>query len=104
MFSTQLDNCISFVHIFDIIAVFPAEFNRFPNNPWFLGLWWNRLLKTLWEEEKMPVTGIFSISHNVFSPSQNKYQFFGYIYFVVCKCFEFEQVQNFTIWERVKKA
>ena len=49
----------------------------------------------------MPVTGIFSISHNIFYPSQKKYEFFGYIYFVVCKCFEFGQVENFVDWERV---
>ena len=44
-------------------------------------------LKTLWEKEKMLVTSIFSFSHNVFYPSQSKFQSFIYIYFVVCKCF-----------------
>ena len=47
-------------------------------------------------------TGIFSISHNVFHPFQNKYQFLWYICCVICKYFEFGQVQNFAVWERVK--
>ena len=70
--------------------------------PGFYGSGKNRLLKTLWEKEKMPVTGIFSISHHVFYPSHNKYHFFLYIYFVICKCFELGQVKNFAVWERVK--
>ena len=55
-------------------------------------------LKTLWEKEKMLVTSIFSFSHNVFYPSQNKLQLFNYIYFVVCKCFQFGPVQFFVVW------
>ena len=31
--------------------------------------------KTLWKEEKMLVTSIFSFSHNVFNPFQNKFHF-----------------------------
>ena len=34
----------------------------------------------------MPVTSIFSFSHNVFYPSQNKFNFFINIYSVICKC------------------
>ena len=44
------------------------------------------------------VTGIFSSSHNVFYPSQNKFQIFCHFYFVVCKCFRFGQTSNFVIW------
>ena len=44
-------------------------------------------MKTLWEKEKMLVTSIFSFSQNVFYPSQNKFQYFYNIYFVVCKCY-----------------
>ena len=36
----------------------------------------------------MLVTRIFSFSHEVLYPSQNKFQFFRHIYFVVCKCFQ----------------
>ena len=48
----------------------------------------------------MLVTSIFSFSHNVFYHFQNKLQFLGYIYFVVCICFESGPVQNFVVWER----
>ena len=51
-----------------------------------------KLMKTFWEKEKMLVTSIFSISQNVFYPSQNKFQFFGQVYFVVCKFFQFGPV------------
>ena len=41
------------------------------------------------KKEKMLVTSIFSFSNNVFYPSENKFQFFSHIWFVVCKCFQF---------------
>ena len=44
------------------------------------------------------LTSIFSFSHNVFYHFQNKFQFLGHIYFVVCKCFEFGPVLNFVVW------
>ena len=40
-------------------------------------------------ELKILVTSILSFSHNVFSPSQMELLIFIYIYFVVCKSFEF---------------
>ena len=36
--------------------------------------------------------------HNVFYHFQNRFQFLGYNYFVVCKCFEFGPVQNVVVW------
>ena len=48
--------------------------------------------------EKMLVTSIFSFSQNVFYLCQNKFLFLGYIYCVVCKCFEFRPVQNVIVW------
>ena len=51
-----------------------------------------KLLKTLWEKEKMLVTSIFSFSHNVFHPPQIKTQDNIHICFVVCKCFQFGAV------------
>ena len=39
------------------------------------------LLKTSLEKEKILVTSIFSFSHNVFCPSQTKFQFFSHIFF-----------------------
>ena len=61
-----------FVLIFDIISLFAAELedpttdNPFPNKPWFLRVCSARLLKTLWEKEKLLVKSNFSFSHSVF--------------------------------------
>ena len=49
------------------------------------------LLKTLWEKEEMLVTSIFSFSHNVFYPSQNKFQFFSHIYLSSANAFSLNQ-------------
>ena len=46
------------------------------------------LLKTLWDKEKMLVTSIFSLSHNVFNPFKNKVQVLSSIYIVLCKMFQ----------------
>ena len=73
-------------------------FNPLPHNPDFLLPAEKSLLKTLWEKEKMLVTSIFSFTHNVFYPSQNKFQFFIYIYFVICKSFQFGQVPFSVVW------
>ena len=43
----------------------------------------------------MLVTSIFSFSHNVLCLYQNNFQVVGYIYFLVCKCFQFCVVQIF---------
>ena len=51
--------------------------------------------------ENAGITSIFSFSHNVFYSSRNKFHFFSYIYFVVCKCFQYGPVQKFVIWLRV---
>ena len=45
--------------------------NSLPHNPDFYGPWKRRLLKTLWEFEKMLVTRIFSFPNNFFYPFQN---------------------------------
>ena len=39
--------------------------NPFPNKPWFLRVCSSRLLKTLWEKEKLLGTNNFSFSHSV---------------------------------------
>ena len=38
MFSTQLDNCTPFVHIFDIIYLFNAELEKLKIGIWGKGL------------------------------------------------------------------
>ena len=106
-----------FVHIFDIISLLAAEFekpkigisgkglnvcfcqstdggiNPFPNNPRLKRLWDRRLLKTLWEKEKMLLTSIFSFYHNVFYPVKDKFYFLSYIYFVDCTCIQIGEVK-----------
>ena len=57
-----------------------------------------KLLKTLWEKKKMLVTSIFSFSHIVFYSIKDRNDHLCYIYFVVCKCFQFGQGQNFVNW------
>ena len=48
--------------------------NRFPNKPWFLGVWSTSLLKTLWEKEKLlvmtisPFPTVFSTLIGNFTP------------------------------------
>ena len=41
-------------------------------------------------------TSIFSFSHNVFYSIKNRKYHLCYIYFVVCKCFQFGQGQYFS--------
>ena len=47
------------------------------------------LSKKLWEKEKMLVTSIFAFSHKIFYSSQNRFQIFSQVYFVVCTFFKF---------------
>ena len=44
----------------------------------------------------MPVTSIFSLSHNIFYPIKNRNHYFSNILFVFCKYFEFGPFQNFV--------
>ena len=49
----------------------------------------------------MLVTSMFSFSHNVFYTIKDRNYHLCYIYFVVCKYFEFGQGQFFVVWEWV---
>ena len=73
-------------------------FNPLPHNHNISRPCIRNLLKTLWEKEKMLATSIFSFSHNIFYPSQDKFPFLSHIYFVICKSFQFGQGQNSVIW------
>ena len=79
-------------------------YNSFPNNRCFLRPWDGRLLKTLWEKEKMMVTSIFSFSHNAFYPIKDKSYSLHHIYFAVCTCFQIGQVNKFVVLYRVRFA
>ena len=59
-----------------IVCARSIYFNHFPNKPCFLRVWNSSLLKTLWENEKMLVTSIFSFSHNVFYPNIDRNHLF----------------------------
>ena len=76
----------------------PGDFNTlYHTNRTFNNLEKEALMKTLWEKEKILVTSIFSFSHNVFYPSQHKYQFFTNIY--LCRlqnAFNLDQSENLS--------
>ena len=59
--------------------------NPFLNKPWFLRVCSTRLLKTLWEKEKLLVTSNFSFSHSIFYPFGDLPAIFIEFETVVCK-------------------
>ena len=63
-----------------------------PNKPWFLHVCGIRLLKTLWEKEKLLVTSNFSFFHSVFYPFGELSAIFIKFEIVVCKLFQFGRV------------
>ena len=63
------------------------QFNPFPNKPLFLCVCSTRLLKTLWEKEKLFVTSNFSFSHRVFYPFLELTPIFIKFKIVLCKLF-----------------
>ena len=78
-------------------------FIPFPNKPWFLRVCITRLLKTLWEKEKLLVTSNFSFSHSVFYPFEELPSIFIIFEIVVCKLFHFGRVQNLSFGKGLKK-
>ena len=65
--------------------------------PWFLRVYSTRLLKTLWEKEKLLVTSNFSFCHSVFYSLEELSSVFIKFEIVVCKLFQF------IVWERELK-
>ena len=72
--------------------------NPFPNKPWFL-----RLLKTLWEKEKLLMMSNFSFSHSVFLPFRELPAIVIKSEIVVCKLFQFGRVKNLSFRKGLKK-
>ena len=66
--------------------------NPFPNKPWVLCVCNRRVLKTLWEKEKLLVTSNFSFSHNVFYRFGKLSGILIKLYIVICKLFQFGRV------------
>ena len=83
--------CFQFGHG-DTFFVSRKCFNPFPNKPWFLRVCSTSLLKTLWENEKLLVTSVFSFSHSVFYPFGELSAIFIKFEIVVCKLFQFGRV------------
>ena len=52
----------------------------------------DKTLEMLWEKEKMLVTRIFSLFHNVSYPYQSEFNVSVTFIFVVCKSFQFRPV------------
>ena len=69
-------------------------FNPFPNKPWFLRVCSSRLLKTLWEKEKLPYTSNSSFSHSAFNLFGELFAIF--IKLVLSKVFHFGIVENLS--------
>ena len=61
----------------------------FPNKPWFLHVCCTRLLKTLWEKEKLLVRSNFSFSGSFFYQFGELSAIFIKFVFVVRKLFQF---------------
>ena len=70
--------------------------NPFPNKPWFLCVCSTRLLKTLWEKEKLLEMSNFSFSHNVFYPCEKLSARIVEFETVVCKLFLFGRIENLS--------
>ena len=72
--------------------------NSLPHHPRLLTTLNHRAFENIAEKGKMLVSSIFSFSHNVFYPSQTKFELFIHIFFVVCECFQFGPVKDFVVW------
>ena len=69
---------------------------------WSLGCT-QSLLKTMWENKKLPITSNLSFSHSVFYPCGELCTIFIKLKIVVCKVFDFGRVK-FVVWERVNSV
>ena len=77
-----------------------SKLNPFPNKPWFLRVSSTRLLKTLWEKEKLLVTSNFSFSRSVFYPFGELSTIFIRFEVVLCKLSVWKSIK-FVLRERV---
>ena len=71
-------------------------------SPGFLHVCRKRLLKALWEKEKLLVTSNFSFSRSVFHPFKELFAIFIEFEIVVWKFFQFEGVQNVSFGKGLK--
>ena len=73
-----------------------ANFNPFPNKPWFLHVCCTSLLKTLWEKEKLFIKSNFSFSCSVFHLFGKLSAIFIKFKIVICQHFELGRVQTLS--------
>ena len=76
------------------------KFNPFPNKPCFLRVCSTRLLKTLWEKEKLLVTSNFSFSQ-CFLPIRRTFYHFQRIWNCRLQTPSVWMRLKFVVWERV---
>ena len=67
IFSNQSDNCIPFVHIFDIIFLFTAEMEKLKTGIWGKGLMWSNRPKV----NKSCMMICVNLLGLIFNPFQN---------------------------------
>ena len=88
-------------HFYQNISIL-HDFNPFPNKPLFLRICSKRLLKTLWEKEKLLVTSNFSFSHSIFYSFGKLSAIFIKLKILVCKTLWVWKSLELVVWERVK--
>ena len=74
-------------------------FNPFPNMFWFIRVCSKRLLKTLWEKEKLLVTSNFSFSRNVSYLLENFTPFSSNSKLSSANPFSLEESKNYCLGE-----
>ena len=72
--------------------------NPYPHTDVFWRLCSRRLLKTLWQKEKLLITSNFSFCHNVFNSIEKSI----FHLLTVLTVFQSRLLQNCCMWERVK--
>ena len=87
---------------FLLFLLYFAPFNPFPNKPWFLRVCSTRLLKTLWEKEKLLVRRNFSFSQ-CFLPVWRNFCHFHPIQNCRLQTLSVWKSLKFVVWERVNR-
>ena len=77
-------------------------FNPFPNKLWFLCVYGTRLLKTLWEKEKLLIMSNFSFTYSIFYPIGELSAIFIKFEIVNSKLFQFGRGQNLSFGKGLK--
>ena len=79
-----------------------SQNNPFPNKSWLLCVCITRLLKTLWEKEKLLVTSNFSFFPQCFLPVWRTVSHFHQIWNCCLQTLSVWKSLKFVVWKRVK--